>query len=175
MFSRIKNGKHGSYKMKKLIWFTFVVMLIPALASAQYKSQTKTPEMREVIAAPTNLFLGFLNSNKLTMNHSFSSSFSTGGGGSIMMNAYVNSINYQFNDKLWLNMDLGIMNSPYNSYLKNSPAQDQLNSTKFFGGGELNYRPSDKMQLSLGVYSTPYLYQGGYYYSPLNQHRFGDQ
>ena len=102
------------------------------------------------------------------MSHSFSTNFVSGGGGSLMLNTYVNKMSYQFNDKLLLNLDLGIMNTPYNSYIKSNVAQQQINKARFFGGGELKYHASDKVNMSIGVYSIPYTYHRGYYLSPLS-------
>ena len=139
--------------------------------AAQYKSQTQPQDVRTAIAAPTNMLFGFFSPEKFSMTHSFSSSFISGGGGSLLLNAYVNKMTYQFNDKLLLNLDLGIMNTPYNSYLKSNVAPQQFNNAQFFGGGELKYQASDKVNMSIGVYSMPYTYQRGYYLSPIFSER----
>ena len=126
-----------------------LLSLLPALAFGQYKQQ---PTMKESISAPgADMILGFLNSNKFTMNHSFSASFMSFGNNSMMVNSYVNTMHYQFSAPLSLRLNLGLMNTPYTSF---NPTPG-LNSTQFFGGAELMYQPSDKTTLKLGIDMMP--------------------
>ncbi len=135
---------------------------LPLLVFGQHKAQSQMPDMRTAITGSTHL-LGWFNPAKFSMNHSFSTSFIAGGGGGMMLNTYMNTMNYQFNDQLTLKLNLGLMNSPYNSFNK-TPAFNSLDQTRFFGGGELQYKPSDNMRVSLGIQSYPGA--GYYYYSP---------
>ncbi len=129
-----------------------LLLLTPAILSAQFKAQEKTTDIGKAIAAPaTNLFLGIFNPDKFHMSHSFSMSYFTLGGHGVMLNSYVNTIDYQFNPALSMRLNLGLMNSPYNS-LPNSPA---LNRTQFFGSGELEYRARDNMSIKVGVNVSP--------------------
>ena len=63
-----------------------------------------------------NSLFAFIDPSKLKMSHSASMSYSTFGGESIVMNTYVNTIDYKFNDQLSLRTNIGIMASPYNSH-----------------------------------------------------------
>ena len=80
----------------------------------------------------------------------------TMGGHSLMLNSYINTIQYRISDPLSLQLNLGIANMPYNNFGENPG----LNDTQFFGGAELKYRPSQSTSLSVGVNVTPYYYLG---------------
>jgi len=151
--------------MKRLI-VVLIFLMLPGVVFSQYKTQTEAPNMRDALTSPASSIFGLFNPEKFQMRHSFSSAFISGGGNSMMLNSYVNTMDYQFNNLFSLTLNLGVMNSPYNSFTQNSSRQNSainsLNQTRFFGGGELRYKPSEKMQISLGVYSMP----NTYYYSP---------
>lgn len=141
--------------MKKFS-LTILILLIPVLLFGQFKTQN-SPEISSQIAEPaTNIFFGFLNPDRLTMHHYFSASFMTMGNHSLMLNSYVNSIQYKISDPLLLRVNLGIANMPYNTFQGNPG----LNDTQFFGGAELQYRPSQSTSISVGVNVTPYYYYG---------------
>ncbi|RMF61098.1 MAG: hypothetical protein D6748_02520 [Calditrichaeota bacterium] len=127
---------------------------------AQYRSQETLPDIKKAIASPTSSILGLFNPEKLHMSHSLSMSYFTLGGHGVMLNSYVNTIDYQFNPALSFRLNLGLMNSPYNSL----PNASVLNNTQFFGSGELKYQPSDKLQFRLGVGMAPNFYP--YYLNP---------
>ncbi len=138
------------------ILLILLILLIPALVSAQFKNQTK-PDISNQIAQPaSNILLGFLNPERFSMNHSFSASFVTFGNHSLMLNSYVNTINYRISDPLLLKLNLGIANMPYNNFTDNPG----LNDTQFFGGAELRYRPSNSTAISVGVNVSPNYYYG---------------
>jgi len=141
------------------------VCCLPYLLLAQLKENTKPPSFSQVGIRPnSNLILGFLNSDKLQMHHSFSMSYmSMGKAGGMMVNSYLNTIDYQISHPLFLRLNLGIANSPYNSF--SNPA---LNNTQFFGGAELYYRFNENSLIKVGVdvrpgYYGPAYYRPGYY------------
>ncbi len=149
--------------MKKLVVFILVIML-SSLSFAQFKNQAKLPPLSKAIAKPTtNFIFGFLNPDKMTMQHSFSMSFMTMGKHNMMLNTYMNTINYRISDPLLLRLNLGIANSPYNTFDNSA-----LSNTKFFGGAELFYRPTENTLIKLGLDVRPgYYYPGNYYdYTP---------
>ncbi len=137
----------------------FLIVFIPVLTSAQMKQDTKLPSFSQMGTKPySSLLLGFLNSDKLSMNHSFSMSYMGMGGGGMMVNSYTNTINYQISNPLLLRFNLGIMNIPYNSF-----GNPSLNNTRFFGGAELLYKPADNTFIKVGFDVRPGYYRPGYY------------
>lgn len=147
--------------MRKL-FSIFVGICLPFLLFAQLKESSKLPSFSQIGSRPnSNFILGFLNPDKLRMHHTFSMSYmSMSRSGGMMVNSYLNTIDYQISHPLFLRLNLGIANSPYNSF--NHPA---LNNTQFFGGAELFYRFNDNSQIKVGFDVRPGFY-GPYYYEP---------
>ncbi len=147
-----KEAKKLEVNMKRYS-LIFIIWLLPAFAFSQFKKdQTELPNIRQSIAKPTsNVFFGLINPDKMSMHHSFSASYMTVGGKGLMLNSYMNTINYQLSNPLYLRLNLGLINSPYNSFNNNS----LFNEPKFFGSAELQYRPSENMRIKVGVDVSP--------------------
>lgn len=150
----------GGFMKKSLIFL--VIFFIPVFALAQLKENSKLPSFSTVGTRPgSNLILGFLNPEKLSMHHSLSMGYmSMGSAGGIMINSYTNTIDYQISNPLFLRLNLGIMNSPYNSFQNQA-----LNNTQFFGGAELFYRPTENSLIKIGFDMRPGYYGPGFYRS----------
>ncbi len=132
-----------------------LMLLLPAIGMAQFKSQTRLPDFRSVLTSPSSSLFSFLNSDRLQMNHTFSVSYMNFGGQGLLVNTYMNTINYQISEPLFLRINLGVLNTPLNSFLPNT------NNTQFFGGADLYYRPSKNVLFHIGIQSQP-----GYLYYP---------
>ena len=135
--------------------FVFLLLLFPAFLTAQFKYTPETQSTGNGIGMQSagNLFLGFIDLNRLQMNHTFSASYMTAGNGQgMMLNSYMNTINYRVSDPLHLRVNIGLANSPYNSFDQLGPG---FNSTQFFGSAELFYKPSDNMSLHVGMSISP--------------------
>ena len=138
--------------MKKLL-FIALLFLLPLSVSAQHKADGQAVDLKGRIGTPVSeSIFGLFNPEKLNMSHSLSMSYMSFGGGGMMLNSYQNTLTYQLSSPFTLRLNLGLLNSPYNSFQDN-PA---LNSTRFFGGAALEFRPSDKTRLSIGVDYMPY-------------------
>ncbi len=103
-----------------------------------------------------NLF----NPNNFQMRHSYSASYSMGGGQSIALQRYTNTMMYQLMPNLEARLDLSLQNSPFSSY--EYRLQNQFNKA-FISRAELNYRPSDNMVIRLQYREVPYSYYGNDY------------
>jgi hypothetical protein len=143
--------------MKNLKFIVTLLLIIPVIGFGQLKKDISKPNISNTLqsAAYSNGLLGFLDPSRLQMYHSFSMSYMGFGGGGMMVNTYMNTLQYRFNDKLFLTTNLGIMNSPINSFKDNNA----LNQTQFFGGAELTYLPSKNTVISLRFDSSPFYYQ----------------
>lgn len=154
--------------MKYLMVFVLCLLFIPLLSFAQLKKDVTPTNISNTLNSLSynNPYLGFLDPSKFHMTHGFSMSYMSMGGYGMMLNSYINTINYKFNENLFLTTKLGIMNSPYNSL----PSNSAFNDVQFFGGAELKYLPSDNSAIIFRFESTPmiYPYTNSYYYrSPL--------
>ncbi|MFZ0389308.1 MAG: hypothetical protein WAN36_02530 [Calditrichia bacterium] len=139
--------------MKKAVFL--LIFLLPMLSFGQFKDQSKLPSISQAVRKPAgNLFLGFIDPSRLDIHHSFSMSYMALGNGGMMVNSYMGTIDYQLSNPLFLRLNVGLMNSPYNSF--KNPA---LNNSQFFGGAELFYRPTENTMIKVGMEVAP-----GYYY-----------
>ena len=126
--------------MNRNILFLFVallVLLFSVNSHAQLKKDTGNPNISGILSSANNDFLlGFLDPSKIHMRHSFSMSYSGFSGQGMMLNSYLNTIDFQLSENLFLQTNIGLMNSPYNTFGEDF----YLNDTKFFGGAKLKYR-----------------------------------
>lgn len=153
--------------MKK---FIFILILLTGIVSnAQFKddSNTKIDLRSRMIKSPTSSFvLGFINPNNLTMNHSFSMSYSSFGGNGIALGVYTNSLFYKINDKANFILETSIVNSPYSTF---GNASQSLNGI-YISRAELNYKISKNSSFSIQFSNDPTRaydpYYGSYYNDP---------
>ncbi|MCH8303567.1 MAG: hypothetical protein IIB94_00395 [Candidatus Marinimicrobia bacterium] len=143
--------------MKKATFILILLLSLPVAGFSQYKEQNNFPSIAESLRMPTTynggLLLGFLDMNKIQMQHSYSMGFSSGGyGGSNSYGMYTNSIFYPVNDKLQLNFNLGYIHNPFQSFQAPSPA---MNQGSFVGSGEINFFPTENMHLRFSISNYP--------------------
>ena len=143
----------------------FMVFFTYSSSYAQLKKDTGSPNISGVLSTPnSNFLLGFLDPSKIHMHHSFSMSYNSFAGQGMMLSTYLNTINFQLTEKLFLQTNLGLMSSPYNTLGENF----QLNDPQLFGGAKLEYKFNENSSLQLQVDYAPY-----YYYQPsLGSYRF---
>ncbi|MHB2150614.1 hypothetical protein ACX8XP_16290 [Calditrichota bacterium LG25] len=140
-------------KKLQVILFVIVFFIMTLPLSAQFRNQPTQPNISTILSNPQpSLFSGFLNPDKLQMHHSVSMSFGAMGGQSMMLSSYMNTIDYQFSDKLWLRANIGIMSSPYNTFGQ----EFYLNKPQFFGGAQLHYKISENSKITLEFNSAPF-------------------
>lgn len=159
--------------MKRYLLILAIFSLVPSMIFAQLKKDLKQPDFTTVLTQPSNPYslFSFIDPSKLKMSHSASMSYMSVGGESIIMNSYVNTIDYQFNDQLSLRTNLGIMASPYNTL----PNISYLNEQQIFGGAELNYKPGENTLLSLRFeYLPAYYYRSTIWDRGRFNSRFGE-
>lgn len=133
----------------------------------QLKSQDKPAQIKHEIIRPNQnslIGLSIFDPSKFSMSHSFSMSFFSIGGKGVSQGLYLNTLSYQIANPLLLRVQWGIQNYPYNSLAKNHPA---FQSGFFLSGAELQYKPSDKLEMKLQFNSMPnYMYNGYWYENP---------
>ncbi len=145
--------------MKFLKIMILFLIILPTFVFGQLKRDSEQVNISNTLqtAAMQNSLLGFLDPSKFNMSHSFSVSYASAAGAGIMMNTYLNTINYKFSDQLSIRTKLGVMGSPYNTL----PNQPYMNDLQFFGGAEVIYRPTEDSALMLRIESVP----GNYFYN----------
>ncbi|MHB8906489.1 MAG: hypothetical protein ACYC5R_04020 [Melioribacteraceae bacterium] len=152
--------------MKRLLLILFVFAV--TASNAQFRDEAK-PDVRSGMIKDNSVgsLLGFINSDNFSMHHSFGLSFSSfGGNGNMALGVYTNSMAYKFSDKLNLETDISLVNTPYNSY--GPEFSKQINGV-YISRAQLTYKPTDNMNVIIqyrnvpGGYYSPYGYGG---YSP---------
>ncbi len=161
----------------KRAYLISIILIVSAFftqnALAQFRNQPTQPDISAALSGMPDSFMGgILNPNKFHMHHTISMSFGSFAGQSMMLSSYINSMDYQFSENLWLQANLGIMSSPYNTFGKGF----FLNKPQFFGSAQLNYRIGKNAQLMFRVESSPFGYgydngwgYGSYYRPMFNQ------
>jgi hypothetical protein len=119
----------------------------------------------------------WMNMLNMTMNHSYSMSFSSFGGQMQNLNAYTNSMLFDISNKLNAQVDLSFLHSPFgNSFMGDNSS---LGSRIIVESARLDYKLSENTHISLEFSQRPYGYSPfsnygyGYsrgYNSPWNRH-----
>jgi hypothetical protein len=135
--------------MKKMV-YTYLILAflvtIPGLSHAQFKRNVGQPNISGILNNNQNdLFLGLFDPSRMHMHHSFSLSYGGFGGNSMMLSSYINFMDYQISDNLFLQTNLGIMSAPYHTFGEKT----DLNKPKIFGGARLEYKMSDHSSIML--------------------------
>ena len=154
---------------------TLLILLFSSIViSAQFRDN---PEDKVDISssitnnAPSSFLLGFINPNNFNMNHSISMSFNSFSGQSVSLGVYTNNMSYQFNEDLFIEADVSFVTSPYSSF--GTEHAKSLNGI-YLSRAQLNYRPSDNMNIMIQYNGGPANYYSPYnnYYSPFSRRGF---
>ena len=147
--------------MKKYI-FT-ILLFLTGINLAQFKEQIENrPSIHDgLIRSETpSMILGFINPDNFRMNHTYNLSYSMFGNQGLALGVYTNSMFYKFSDKLNIEVDASLVNSPYNTFGKDFTSQ--INGI-YLSKAALNYKPWDNFQINVQYNSYP-----SGYYSPFN-------
>lgn len=161
--------------MKKLL---FVLLLISIMlgsfsySQAQLRDdQHKNSDYSGPIVKQTDPSVGgdWGNLFNMKMSHSYSVNFGSFGGNMQNFNAYTNTMQFFFSEKLTGRVDLSLIHSPFGNNNLNGFNADQ--EVQFIlQNAELNYQLSEKASLHLRVNQYP----SGYYqgFGPNRNHPF---
>lgn len=146
--------------MKKL----FVIIILASVTiNAQYRDElNKQPDIKSgILNNGSSSLFGLFNPDNFKMSHAFDISFQSSGFGNIALSTYTNSMFYKFSDKLNFQADISLVNSPYNSFGKDF--SKQINGI-YLSRAQLNFKPSDNMNIILQYRSFPPGYYSPYMY-----------
>lgn len=152
------------------------ILLILVLAGSLGAQQADIASLRESTSRantglgvnPTSNAYSLLDISRINWSHSYSVAFFSGGGSSGSVGMLSTTMNYDISSKLHLAVNLGIMHNPGALWNQNTDGQ-----ASFFPGIRLDFRPSDKVFMSLSVqkvagYNSPYSRSRyGRYHQPL--------
>ena len=133
--------------MKKI---TILILLsIPLVVSAQVAPDLKNKSY--VGKSAVSLF----DPSKLSMSHSYSLGFYSGGGRSGNIGLYMNSIEYAFSNPLKIRIDLGYLHSPSGLF---SGSSSTMKNGVIVPGVTIDWRPSKHFNFRLDYRQHPQSY-----------------
>jgi len=160
--------------MKRLLLIIFV--FAASVNFAQFRDEANNkPDIRSGIVKNNSFgsLLGLINPDNFTMKHSFGLSYTAFGGlGGMALGVYTNSMSYKFSDKLDLETDISVVNSPYNSFGKEF--SKQINGV-YLSRAQLTFKPADNLNVIIQYRSVPANYYSPYgygSYSPFYRNGF---
>ncbi len=142
--------------MKKYLIILLTFCSFPLFA--QYKNPAFPQEnVKDGILSKnsSNLF-GFIDPNNFEMHQSYSMSYSSFGSQGMALGVYTNRMMYKFNNKLNVQLDASIINSPYNTFGKNF--SNSINGF-YISRAAVNWKPLKDVSISLQYRNLP----GGFY------------
>lgn len=148
---------------KKIILCVLLLsMILIGLASAQ--SQTPRSHVfkpSSIVSRPSGFLDSLLDPSKFSMSHSYSLSFFSVGKQTFNQGLYLNTMNYKFSDPLRMQVRIGFLHQPFGDM----GMSQTTGSRVFVQRALLQYKPSDKMSISIDYQVLPSsLYYSPYYY-----------
>jgi len=144
--------------MKKLL-LLIVIFFYSSFSFGQFKDdQSNTIDIRKGILNdnPIGSLFSFIDPSKFSMGHSFEMSYSASGDNGLAMGVYTNHLAYEFNEKLNIEVDASLVNSPYNTF--GDSFTDSFNGV-YLNKAQINYKPTEDFNIILQYSNSPY----GYY------------
>jgi hypothetical protein len=142
--------------MKRYIIFSGLMFLATS-AFGQFQAQldqqqNSSPAIVRPIS-PLSDIGSLFDPNKFSMRQNAGISFMSGGGQSVSLAQFTNSMMYQIADPLTVRLDLTLQGAPYNGL--SGVSSSDLNKL-FISNAELNYKLSDNSALKLQFTQAPY-------------------
>lgn len=152
-------------------------LLIFGTANAQLRSDLSSPydysgpiinRSAPTVESGLNRFF-----NSIKMDHSYSMSFSSYGGGYQNVNAYTNTLTFDISPRMDGRVDVSFLHSPFGNNL--AQGQTSFQNQVIIRNAELNYKISDNATIRFQYQQLPsgYYGYGGYGYDPFGYSRFG--
>ncbi|MFO7845324.1 MAG: hypothetical protein R6V27_02085 [Balneolaceae bacterium] len=152
--------------MKSILLLFSITFLWVSVSEAQLREDLSGyTEYSGVVSqeqpSSTNDWMSKLN---MTMNHSYSMTFSSFGGQMQNLNAYTNSMLFDISDRLDAQVDVSFLHSPFgNSFMSN----ESLGSKIIVESARLDYQISENANITFEFSQRPY------HYSPFNNRGYG--
>ncbi len=145
--------------MRNLFLLFVLVCFLAAVQPATAQLRSEVPKSDK---APTKLYKQDATSFSLNdlfdpadfrMNHSYTFSAGSFGGGGYSYGLYTNSMRWQPSNKLAARVDVGFMHSPFSALSGNASG---LNGRVYLRNAQIAYRPAENIQLNFTVRQNPY-------------------
>ncbi len=147
--------------MKKIL--VVFVLIFAGTTFSQFKEPAfPTSNIEDgIINHDSGSLFGFLSSDNFSMKQSINMSYSSFGSEGLAMGVYTNSMAFKLSNRLNVQADVSIVNSPYSSFGKNF--QNNLNGI-YLSKAAINYKPWDNFNVTLQYRNVPTSYYSPYGY-----------
>jgi hypothetical protein len=160
-------------------------LILPLSAQAQLKEDLMAPPQRVDARVTHTLGSGkvgdWANLIPVTMTHGYSMSFGSFGGRYQNLNAYTNSMQFNFSDRFQANVDLALLHSPFGGSIM-MQNQNPMGIRFVVENASFSYKLSENVRFDVCFSQTPYgsgfsgganRCGGGYSASPYGAYGFG--
>ena len=141
-------------KYRIIQWLMVAVLMAPLLAQAGSNDEglgvsnyLRSGSLNTLGLKP----LGFLDPSRMNFQTSYSMSYATSGGQSLMQGLFMETIGYRLANPLSLTLNLGFQHTPYSSFGPDGVSRN----TRFVGGAALDWHPTQNMFLHFEVANFP--------------------
>lgn len=151
--------------MRYILLTALLIFSLSITASAQLVEQAEVKDAQQDYSLglkPAVTPFSLLDLSRVKWSNSYSVSFFSGGGTSGSQGVWRTSMFYEFSSRLSLSLNVGVAHDISGVW------GDENNNARILPGFNLDYHPSDKFRLSIGMQT----YSGRYYnpYYPLSSY-----
>lgn len=150
------------------------VLLASTVSYSQFredvnKSDYSGPVVREEQGPQPGNWSNLFN---MEMSHSYSMNFMSYGGQFRNINAYTNTMNFFFTDRLTGRLDISLLHSPFgNSYLNSGSNGNGMGAEIMIRNAELNYEIGENSHITIQFQQQPYSPFGA---NPFDRYGYGN-
>lgn len=148
--------------MKKLTFTLLFFAITVSLAYGQLRDDVHSYDQYSATVATTsnsgNNVGSWMNMLNMTMNHSYSMSFSNFGGQMQNLNAYTNHMNFDISERFNAQFDVSVLHSPFGNSFMGS--QNDFGAKVIIDQARLDYKISDSAHISVQFSQRPYYSRG---------------
>ncbi len=148
--------------MKKMVVYCLLFsFIVPALITAQSEDQqTNILKDTQIFRQSSGFLDSLLDPSKFSMSHSYSLSYFSMGGRSFNQGLYLNTMNYQFSDPLFMQVRIGYAHQPFGMMNQS----DGMNGKVFIQRAMIEYKPTENMKLRIDYQVNPNTMVSPFYY-----------
>ncbi len=148
--------------MKKYIVFycLFYSLTVSVCATAQSENQqTNVITNSQLFKKPTGFLDSLIDPSKFNMSHSYSLSYFSWGGKSFSQGLYLNTMNYQLSEPLFMQVRIGYVHQLFGIMNQSNG----MNGKVFVQRALIEYKPSKNMRLTIDYQADPVFMTSPYY------------
>ena len=137
---------------KMLVYCLLLSLVVPAITTAQSKDQQNNMlSNSQMFQRPSGFLDSLLDPSKFSMSHSYSLSYFSMGGRSFNQGLYLNTMNYQFSDPLFMQVRIGYAHQPFGMMNQSNG----MNGKVFIQRAMIEYKPTKNMKLTIDYQVNP--------------------